>query len=513
MRTRYFASEVLVFLGFWLFLLVAGREKLLSDPGSLWHPVVGGLMLDSGHLVTADPFSFTQGGERWIAMQWLAECFLGLLDRLGGLDSILTATAALLALLNAWIYHRLRRAGASWLLAIGFTILVFSTSAHHFHARPHVFSLLFLGATMALLLDVDAGRASPRRCWLLLPLFVLWTNLHPAVLGGIGTLGLAAIGWSLVYLFRRPIATPVESGAGIVELALLCGAALLTPLVNPFGVELPRVWFSLQGSDVLSELIVEHAPIYRSPLNALLFLVLAGVYFYFLLGVERCRLRVTWLIPLVWILLAIGSQRHGALFAVTVGFAIAEILPSHRLVVGADPESMFALDPVEQRTRLAAWRLAIVPLLVVGTCLAWQGLGVRAPIVGRGWARPDGSKAPMELLPKLREIVAEHGEGMPIYNDLGLGGFVIRYLPGARVFIDDRCEFYGDEGLQHYVAGRKEMAQFKDWADRYGFVHALVEPASKLDRLLTDSPDWKLLQRAPAAALYRRVDSEGASKE
>ena len=35
------------------------------------------------------------------------------------------------------------------------------------------------------------------------------------------------------------------------------------------------------------------------------------------------------------------------------------------------------------------------------------------------------------------------------------GGFLIYHTPGFRVFIDDRCELYGDEFMVKYVkAGR-----------------------------------------------------------
>ena len=63
-----------VFFALCLGLMWLGRSALLKDPGCFWHVAVGQRMLDSGQLIREDPFSFTRGGEPWVAHQWLAEC-------------------------------------------------------------------------------------------------------------------------------------------------------------------------------------------------------------------------------------------------------------------------------------------------------------------------------------------------------------------------------------------------------------------------------------------------------
>src|SRR6266446_6681133 len=115
---RYWRAETAIFLFIWLLLMVVGRSRFFIDPGSLWHPVVGIIILDSGHLIHTDPFSFTRAGQPWIAQWWLAECFLALLHKIGGLDAILLATAALLAALYTWIAHRLMARGLHPIFAV-----------------------------------------------------------------------------------------------------------------------------------------------------------------------------------------------------------------------------------------------------------------------------------------------------------------------------------------------------------------------------------------------------------
>src|SRR5205823_6337642 len=97
---------------------LAGRDRLFADPGTLWHLVVGEDILRSGHLIRTDHYSATFADQPWIAQWWLGECALALLRRLGGLDAVAVATAALVAALFAWLGGRLRRGGMHPLLAV-----------------------------------------------------------------------------------------------------------------------------------------------------------------------------------------------------------------------------------------------------------------------------------------------------------------------------------------------------------------------------------------------------------
>ena len=93
-----------------------------------------------------------------------------------------------------------------------------------------------------------------------------------------------------------------------------------------------------------------------------------------------------------------------------------------------------------------------------------------------------------------------------------LGGFLIYHTPDLRVFIDDRCELYGDEGLLAYEhALREDPAQVDRWAQDYGFEAALTQTGSRFDRYLEGAKGWTPVRRTAAATFYRRsVPSIGA---
>ena len=98
-----------------------------------------------------------------------------------------------------------------------------------------------------------------------------------------------------------------------------------------------------------------------------------------------------------------------------------------------------------------------------------------APILGRGWAKLDATYWPVELLPELHEYEHEHPPGTPVFNEYLFGGFLIFYTPNLRVFVDDRCELFGDDWLKAYVASTDHHPeQIERWAEATGFDLALV---------------------------------------
>src|SRR5262249_11681353 len=191
MFQRFWRPETGIFLGIWLVLLVGGRSGFFRDSDTLWHTMAGEQMVASGHLITSDSFSFTMKGEKWIPHQWLAECLMALMHRIGGLDTLLLGTVALLASLYTCLAHPLICAGVSWALAVRVIALTLGTGASHFLVRPHIVPLLCFAWTYAWLVDFEAGRIGLGRLFWLVPVYAVWTNLHGGMLGGLATIGLA----------------------------------------------------------------------------------------------------------------------------------------------------------------------------------------------------------------------------------------------------------------------------------------------------------------------------------
>ena len=134
-----------------------------------------------------------------------------------------------------------------------------------------------------------------------------------------------------------------------------------------------------------------------------------------------------------------------------------------------------------------------------------QAAGVQAPIVGRGWAKLDPKHWPVELLPVLRQAEREHPEGTRIFNEFLFGGFLIYFTPGLKVFIDDRCELYGDDWLMQFSkAMRSNPERIDRWQETYGFPYALVATGTAFDRYLGQASGWVVVKKTDVAMLYKR---------
>jgi hypothetical protein len=128
---------------------------------------------------------------------------MALVFRIGGFDSLLTITATILALLYTGLLNRLIARGLHPLVSLIFVAFVLMASFHDFLARPHILTMVFFAVTIGLLSDFEAGRISMTRLFWLIPLFILWSNLHGGVLGGIATLLITGAGWIILGVLRR----------------------------------------------------------------------------------------------------------------------------------------------------------------------------------------------------------------------------------------------------------------------------------------------------------------------
>src|SRR5262245_24501365 len=116
--------RAVVFLVVWIALLGLGREKMMRDPGTLWHTVVGDRILSTHEVPRTDWLSYTEAGRPWIAQQWLAECAMAVIHCAAGLDGLLLAAATIIACVFASLAARLSRAGLPWpLVALGLMLV------------------------------------------------------------------------------------------------------------------------------------------------------------------------------------------------------------------------------------------------------------------------------------------------------------------------------------------------------------------------------------------------------
>ncbi len=524
---RLFRPETLFFVLTWLGLMVAFRERGFYDPGSLWHIKVGEIIIDRG-MPHTDPFSYTFEGRRWVPQQWGAEVLMALAHRIGGLDALLLGFTAGVAFLYTLLFRRCVQGGMGPILAAVIVGGVLAVGAFHYYVRPHMFTIAFLGWTMMCVIDYERGRCTEWRLAGLIPLYILWVNLHGGVLGGTMTLGLAVAGWGVLFLVngRRQSVTdatrsPIKSWRGAFLLVGIVAACGLTPFVNPHGLEMLRIWQRIVASKVLPKVINEHMPLDPTSPLGITVIALGVVYLLLLAGTLPKRPRVSWLIPLVWFALSFKGIRQGPLFAVCAGVAIADLWQHtiwHRLLVKhGDGSTAWNTDDA---ARVAATRsdprAFVLPVLLVALVFTLDARRVEVPVIGSGWVRFDPNFIPSDMTKEVTDYAASVPPGTHIFNDANLGGYLIYHAPQLKIFMDDRCELYGDEWIKNYSdamgAPPERVGQvFESWATEYRFRRAIVQtlPPEKekpsIEQYLSHSPHWREVARGKRAVMYERV--------
>jgi len=493
--------SIVIVLSFFLIFQINGQSTYLKDPGTFFHTRVGQMILAQGSFIEVDTFTFQFAREPWIAQQWLGEVVMGLLHSIGGFDALLMFYTLMLSMLFAWFFNMFLHSGMNYLLSSLLVALLLSSSTHHFLLRPHLFSLCFLAVVFNILLKHENETLSAARLWLLPIIVAIWSNTHGAALGGIGTIIIAATGWTIFYLLGKR--SPIKNKTQITNLAAICLACCLAPLANPYGLELYATWQTIMSSPAVAKNIIEHAGMFQVWYGWNVS-ILGIIYAASLVGTWRARQKVVWYLPLVWFALSVGRIRHSPLFAVLAGIAIADFYP-HIAWAKVLREKGSVLFSLRAQTINSFFKPALATCtitLIAGLIL--QHGRVSVPIIGHGWTKIDSAYWPSKHVLTLKKIAAERGVNR-IFNDMLFGGFLTFHVPEIKIAWDDRCELLKDEGLTKYLRLMENESEMKEFLEKHGLEIALTMPGTKFAHYFENSPDWNLLEKSGASLLHQKI--------
>jgi hypothetical protein len=456
-----------------VFIMVLGP---LIDPDVFWHLANGRLILTTGAIPRADPFSFTRAGAPWICHEWLTEVGMYALYNCLGPAALMIIGACVITLSFALVLIRCR---VSPYLAAPCTLLAVLASAPVLGVRPQMVSLLLTSVTLYI---VEGGAP----LWILVPLGALWGNLHGAFFTGPAVVGAYAVGEALDMLALRARHAP-QGPSRLRQLALATIGMGLAPLLNPYGLKLYAYPFQTLTSSAMRELITEwqspnfHKPEFL-PLTLLVLALLA------VLGLSRKRVALPRLILLLGTAYAaLSSARHVPLFAL----AATPVLVEQAAGLGDMAPKLSRPSP---RLLAVAFACATLALLIAG--IAWRirtaaafnttAVAARYPV----WAS---------------EALRQSGSGGNLLNDYDWGGFLI--WRGEKVFIDGRADVYGDDFFNQYSRLYRGQVAAEGILSAYDIGRVLIKPYSPLATFLQGSSDWRTLYQDAQAVVFVRADS------
>jgi hypothetical protein len=470
-------------------------------------------ILDHHRLPTFDFFSFTKSGQPWFAWEWLWEISFAWIHRHTGMAGVILGSVVTLCLTSMQLFSLIRRRTKSGLIASGVTVLAVLGMSIHFLARPHLFSFLF---TVILLKLLDRRRESGRDLpWIVVPLFVVWANVHPGFVAGIiilvaQTAGDLADAWTTAEPGRR-----TEFLARFRRSLLLTAACVLAPLVNPYGYRLYVHMYSFLSDSYVFTHVNEYKVVdFRMPPGRMFELML---FLSAPAAISRL-LKRDFVVPvlfLAWAHLALTAQRNIPFFMIVMAAPVALWLEEMVAAFSRSQIPDSIRDSASAVQKLAGEmtdedRIPRFPLLGILTMVLIFVL-LRTPGSPPKF-RPqyDPSTYPEEALAAVRRM----GPSTRMVASDTWGGYLIyRLYPDVRVFWDGRTDFYGTPyNLAAVDAFMGRPGWHKTLAENR--ITAVLVPVNQpLASLLAESGDWHAVYRDQVAILFQLSSASKTSQE
>ena len=472
-RRWFFATLLLLGL-----LAMTARPTL--DPDLWWHLRTGQLIVETGHVPHTDPFSFTRGGQPWIAHEWLSEVVFYRLFKFGGPAALIVFSSLVTTAGFLILYIRCHGA-AHWAAAA--TVLGAVASAPCWGTRAQMFTFT-LASLLLWLMERAADR--PLLLFWIPPLFVLWVNLHAGFALAPVLLLLIAAGLIVETITGT---TPVAEARPLFGHALLAVVAcvVLVPL-NPIGAHLYRYPFDTVKAAELRALIVEwQSPNFHSfmskPFLAVILLLIVGF------ASKRVHARARTMVPLFFLLLSgLDAVRHIPIFILVAVPLLCDIMSS-------------APDPIASETRRRRqtspiFNAAVLVLLATFALWRWTTLA-------RSQESREAALFPATAITYLSARPPSQPGNLFAYYDWG-GYAIWKLYPHYRMFVDGRSDLYGDQYLRQFETAMGVRSGWQTVLDKSHVEAVLIPPDTPLAQALLLDPSWTSPCRDSVGILFLR---------
>jgi hypothetical protein len=210
---------LVILLGAAACVLLLGVAPYLFG-GDLWLNLVGGREIVDNGLPRVDTLTVFAQGREWVNQQWLANLVFYGLERVGGLTLISLVGAAFVVVSFTIACAAARWRGASQRATVAVAFLALISASWGYSLRAQLLTLPLYVVSLWLL--VDAREGIRRRTFLVVPITLVWANLHGSVL----VIVVLTCWLSVVLVARSP--RDAMPKAALLPL-LTIGAALATP--------------------------------------------------------------------------------------------------------------------------------------------------------------------------------------------------------------------------------------------------------------------------------------------
>ncbi|MBI5492191.1 MAG: tetratricopeptide repeat protein [Deltaproteobacteria bacterium] len=471
-------------------ILLSAYQKQHWDSDIFWALKSGEWIADNLRVPDADPFSYTFGGMPWVDFTWGFQVISYLSLRYLGWAGLFLLQAITVSALFLFVYLNLRLLSKRVWLTFAVVFLVFAGAHTRLFIRPHLFEYFFVSLYL-LLLNLYEERGRVGWLLLLLPLQVLWINIHSSAILGIFIAGAYAAGSVIDSARKSGFALKSDFPKKTVMLILASVVLPVVSVINPYGLKLaifPFIHQSADNNDAIRHIAEWTRPhlkelffyVYPFPLDALAFKVLAiGAVVALLLNLKRIKSRDIFLLAAA-MYMALTHVRWLPLFVFFAGPVLAANL-SARLDSKGDVRF---LKPAS--ILLTLFFASIMLYDFAFTYRPFRGLGLKRGVF------PEGT---------VNFMKKEHLKGN-IYNEYVFGGYLIYFYPEIKAFIDGRTPTVYSPYFFWTTRLVEDPARWKRLVGEHGINMALLKLSDPFCGKLREDKDWVAVSFDDVSVLY-----------
>jgi hypothetical protein len=477
-----------------MLLIFTCAAQPVTDPDFWWHLRTGQYIVETKTIPHTDIFSTVRFGSEWVTHEWLSEVFIYSVFRtLGYVGLIVVFSIVITAAF--WIVYRQCRKRAGHPYVAGFALLLGAAATlPTWGGRPQMFTLLFASIFIGSL-DCYSRNEGTHHIWWLVPLMILWVNLHAGFALGLVLMVLTIAGLLLDWLLLRKdgVADVWRRARPLCWLLIICVAAVC---LNPNGVRMYSYPFETLSSHAMMQYISEwRSPDFHEPKFQALGLLILATFSALALSHKRPRPgEILMLAVTAWA--ALRSGRNVAFFALVAMPLLAEHswswITSHRR------GHWLTVPKRREPGRKSVLKGGLnVLLLVVGLTLvplSVQRAAAKQPTI-------EAQEFPVAGV----DFMLAHRPSQPIYNEYEWGGYLIwRLYPDYHVYIDGRADVYGDRLIEEFLEVHDGKSAWRERLDNDGIRTVLIKPDVALASLLRQDSSWQKVFEDKQAAIFVR---------
>lgn len=426
-KSLHTTSFLLIFIAFFYSYLLTP----LWDYDFWWHIATGRYIATEGHLPQSDPFSYTSVMEEnknifperenlFLKQYWLAQVIFYFIFSLFGASGMVITRSLLLLLIVLIVFWRLHRDGVKFYINFAITFLMYMLSLNALGERPVLFSMLFTALVIFLLEDFKERKG--RWLFLLVPLMLVWANMHGAFVLGIIIISLYLLSEALKLGLRRSELTQQDAAVFFTVSVL----AILISYINPCGWDA----FSMSLNpkyEIFQRGIQEYMSpwvIYKEKVGTLDYNYVALAALFPIVVIVRNRKidLAHFLVLLGFLAMSAKASRFVSFYGIVSSMLLGkEIGP---LVAGFIEKRFSAGMYQKIQAGFALTAIVSSGLFVVGMA----GSGKPRLDMARQWSVPE----------KAVDFIEKNNLQGNMFNDFGYGGYLAWRLFPRKTFIDTR---------------------------------------------------------------------------